>query len=99
MRVRFFAEQHWWYLSFSGDEGWCGFALVQGDDVLDAAREAHALGINPGGEVFGVSLPPERKPPLEWRHRLFTQKQDVKDFDSAMGGRGRMVSEKGEPRE
>jgi hypothetical protein len=48
----------WWYLSFA-DDGWLGAAIVEGDSIVSAAARAHALGINPGGEVLGVELPAE----------------------------------------
>lgn len=46
----------WWWLSFVVDERNAGAAIVQGADILEAARSAHAHGCNPGGEVMGVCL-------------------------------------------
>lgn len=48
-----------WWLSFAGEEGNRGIAIVEGVDVGDAARNAHLLGCNPGGEVLGVMVPDE----------------------------------------
>lgn len=41
--------RRWWWLSFCGDEGFRGVAIVQGRGIIGAIRQARRLGINPGG--------------------------------------------------
>jgi hypothetical protein len=56
-RESFLAEpgDGWMYLSFADDDrgGFLGAAIVEGNNVGQAARRAHVLGINPGGQVLG----------------------------------------------
>jgi hypothetical protein len=47
----------YWWLSFAGDEGNRGCCIVQASDFLTAVVRTHQLGINPGGEVQGISTP------------------------------------------
>lgn len=54
-----------WYLSFVGEDRWLGGAFVPGDDLVDAAKRAHVLGCNPGGEVMGHPIPDDVTPPPE----------------------------------
>ena len=44
----------WWWLSFSDGDGPRGVAIVEGDNILDAAEVAWQEGCNPGGEVLGI---------------------------------------------
>src|SRR6266851_8996400 len=44
----------WWYLSFAGEEGFRGGVYLQARGLTTAITAAHALGINPGGEVKGM---------------------------------------------
>jgi hypothetical protein len=69
-----------WWLSFAGDEGFRGVALVEGETMVDAVKEAHRLRINPGGEVMGVAAPPHLFVPHEWRNRLLT-KSECEELD------------------
>lgn len=46
-----------YWLSFVGDEGSRGVSIVRATDFVDAIRVAHALSINPGGEVQGFCIP------------------------------------------
>ena len=46
---------HW--VSFADDEQCRGVCFLLAHDVPDAAREAHRLGINPGGEVLAFPIP------------------------------------------
>lgn len=46
-----------WWLSFATDDGPRGVAIVAGEDIDQAVRRSHELGINPGGEVAGVPFP------------------------------------------
>lgn len=52
-------EMKWWWLSFADDDGFRGVTIVQGDNIASAAKSAHRLGINPGGQVLGFPMPPE----------------------------------------
>jgi hypothetical protein len=45
----------WWYLSFADDE-FLGACVVEGRGILSAVEQAHALGINPGGQVLAVKV-------------------------------------------
>jgi hypothetical protein len=46
------------WLSFSADDGFRGACVVEGFDTRSAIEEAHRLGINPGGEVMALPVPP-----------------------------------------
>jgi hypothetical protein len=50
----------WWYLSFVDVErgGFLGACIVEAFGVATALEEANRLGINPGGEVASVQIPP-----------------------------------------
>lgn len=73
----FTASDVWW-LSFVGDEGFRGIAIVRGvGDIDEAIKAAWVAGCNPGGEVQGMPLPKER---LHWLRddefeRLLTRKE------------------------
>jgi hypothetical protein len=55
----------WWWLSFADGERpkgeqFLGVVIVgEADSIVGASILAHALGINPGGEVLGAPIPPE----------------------------------------
>lgn len=53
----------WWWLSFVDESGFLGVAIVQDRSFAGAVLRAHALGINPGGEVRGFPFPEQE----EWR--------------------------------
>lgn len=71
------AESGWWYLSFAGDEGFRGGAVVEASDAPGALAEAGARKINPGGEVLILPIPADelRSFPLPLRNRLLTREQ------------------------
>jgi len=50
---------NYWWLSFATEEGCRGVAIVRGANILDAAKRAHELRINPGGEIQGFEIPPD----------------------------------------
>jgi hypothetical protein len=52
------ADKLWW-LSFAGDGGNLGVAVVAARNFGSAIAEAYRLGINPGGEVMGFECPPD----------------------------------------
>ncbi len=64
----------WWWLSFV-DGGFLGGLLIEGATIVDACRNAHLAGLNPGGEVLGVALTPAAvvATPRAWRRRLLTK--------------------------
>lgn len=67
----------WWYLSFSGDAGFRGGAIVWAFGPTDAILEAHMRGINPGGSIAVVRL--DKPPPESARFRLMT-KDDLREY-------------------
>ena len=46
-----------WWLSFADDDGCRGVCIVDAPDFLLAVVRTKALGINPGGEVWGHEMP------------------------------------------
>jgi hypothetical protein len=72
----------WWWLSFADDNGFRGAAMVRGRGILSAVHEASRLGLNPGGDVAGLSLQ-DHEPPSEWVGRLLTR-EGVAVFNSLM---------------
>lgn len=66
----------WHYLSFvvtDPVERFAGGCIVRGDDVVEAVKEAHRLGCNPGGDVLGVPVPGDLMPPARYVGRLLTK--------------------------
>jgi hypothetical protein len=71
-------ERGWWWLSFvdtDRPEGarFLGVAIVQAYGVTTAAMLTHDMGINPGGEVAAVPIPPDLHPPPDACDRLLTR--------------------------
>lgn len=70
-------SETWTYLSFvlgdGDDEHFAGGCIVRGDDVVEAVKEAHRLGCNPGGDVLGGPIPEGHLPPEKYRERLLTK--------------------------
>jgi hypothetical protein len=65
--------ESWWYLSFSGEEGFRGATLVRGYDIVSAAMTALFLGCNPGGQILGLPVTNENElPPPKFRDRLLS---------------------------
>jgi hypothetical protein len=62
----------WWWLSFGGQTGWLGGAIIHAGGLVEAASTAARLGCNPGGEVLGVPIPEHMVPDAEWRERLLS---------------------------
>lgn len=50
-----------------------GVVIVDAPDFLGAVMRTHALGINPGGEVVGVPVPPGGRLPSDCKDRLLTR--------------------------
>jgi hypothetical protein len=55
-----------WWLSFANPGEPLGVAIVRAADVVAAIRVAHALGINPGGEVFGLRIVADKRERLSF---------------------------------
>lgn len=75
-------KRGWWWLSFAGEEGFRGVAVVFADSFLRAVVLTKRLQINPGGEVMGRPL--ERPPAPRYRNRLLSRDETL-----AAGGRPR----------
>lgn len=74
------ADSGWYWLSYA-QEKFNGVLIVKGDSFLDAAIEAHRLGLSPGGQVAGIPIPLDKLDnfPAEFRNRLLT-KEEAKSF-------------------
>jgi hypothetical protein len=70
----------WWWLSFVDETGFLGVCYVLAFGMLTAIKEAHRLGINPGGEVQASSIPLDQKPPNKWLNRLLS-KSDIDEMN------------------
>lgn len=70
-----------WYLSFAGEEGFRGVVIQIARGYAHAIQRAHELGINPGGEVQGIPIPPKEldKVPPEFMDRLLSR-EDIKSI-------------------
>lgn len=62
----------WWQLSFVGDDGFLGGALVEAPSLLVAVIRAHCLDCNPGGEVDGFGFR-AHSVDSRWTDRLLTR--------------------------
>lgn len=58
-----------WWLSFAGEGKFNGLVLLEAastDETLaDAVARVNALGLNPGGQVMGLTVTPEMEPSIE----------------------------------
>lgn len=75
-------DSGWWWLTFCDRQApkgrqFLGACVVRAVDIVGAAKAAHALGINPGGEVRGISVPADRigSLPQGMRERLLTREE------------------------
>lgn len=57
-------------------EQFLGVIILRARDVVEGARRAHRLGINPGGQVACWQIPRDEEPPEEFTNRLLT-KEDI----------------------
>ena len=87
----------WWWLSFA-DEKFLGCTVVKARGVISATRRAHEIGINPGGSVMSVRLPPDAfpldvEPPADLHQRLVLTKARADELGAewqrALHARGR----------
>jgi hypothetical protein len=76
-------DSPWHWLSFADPDlpkgtQFLGVAIVQAGSFLGALSDCNQRGINPGGEVNGVEIPPEHVPPEHLRNRLLSMADLVK---------------------
>lgn len=62
----------WWWLSFSGNGKFLGVVIVYARGLLEAVRICEDRKLNPGGEVLGAAMPPEKIPAGKYRYRLLS---------------------------
>lgn len=79
----------WWYLSFAGKEGWRGALVVEARGFISAVTMASLLCLNPGGEVKGFLVPPDKLPAKEFTYRLLNKA----DLESAWGEQVKTMAE------
>ena len=84
----------WFYLSFADGskpkgQQWLGACIVKANTAQLATLEAHLLGINPGGSV-AISVP-ERLPSMEWRNRLITTHDELREMGESITGDRRLL--------
>ena len=73
-------EKRWMWLSFADGslpegEQFLGVAIVEAGGVMEAAMVAKVHGINPGGEVKAIDIPPEHVPDEQYRYRLMSREE------------------------
>lgn len=73
----------WFYLSFVNENGFAGAAIVEAKGMAHAIEKAHALGINPGGEVAGCEVPQDALIPEQAKNRLLSL-NELKDIFGAV---------------
>jgi hypothetical protein len=81
----------WWWLSFADGmrpkgQQFLGVVIIEGVDLRGAIQRTWAKGLNPGGEVMAIAIPPDRVPPADSRERLITSREDLAAIDAVMGG-------------
>ena len=69
----------WWWLSYASEDGFRGICIVEGEDLIGAARRARELGISPGGQVLGAAIPESEVVtiPESHRNRLLTRDEAI----------------------
>jgi len=86
----------WWYLSYAGEEGFRGGAIIAARGFTGAAYAANVLKISPGGQVMGHPIPPEKVPGEEYQHRLLTKRELTEIWDD-MKTLAELEGEDGQP--
>jgi hypothetical protein len=71
----------WWWLSFATEEKFLGVVIIRGSGFVPAIRNAHILGINPGGEVRGLELPPDVTIP-DWAKKTLLDKDQATNLET-----------------
>jgi hypothetical protein len=74
------SPKNWMWLSFADaslptGEQFLGVAIVEAGGVMEAAMVAKVHGINPGGEVKAIDIPPEHVPDEQYRYRLLSREE------------------------
>lgn len=77
-------ELRWWWLSFSGDDGFRGVCIVQAGGLVEAAATAARLDCNPGGDVLGMPLD-ERTIPGEYLRERLLSTEDLEQYGLGEG--------------
>lgn len=83
-RHRFLMDQEagnpeeWWWLSFADPKRpkgsqFLGVAIVAACGFMHAVDKTHALKVNPGGEVRGITYGPGWEPPATYTDRLLSE--------------------------
>ena len=62
----------WWWLSFSAEGQFLGVVIVYARGLLEAVRICEDCKLNPGGEVLGAAMPPEKVPEEKYRYKLLS---------------------------
>ena len=73
----------WWWLSFvdpknrdNDGSAFLGACVVEGNDLIDAVKMAHKLGVNPGGDVTGLPVPEAKQAEFaKYKDRLVSQSE------------------------
>ncbi len=78
----------WWYLSFGAPGKFLGGVYLQARGHTHALMESHHLGINPGGEVLHIQVPPHIAAmiPEAFKNRLLG-KADLEECDRLMSAK------------
>lgn len=74
----------WWYMSFADPDlpkgsQFLGGAIVKAQGVATAHIEVNRLGINPGGEVMFMQVPPDVQVNEDYVNRLLTREEVESD--------------------
>jgi hypothetical protein len=86
-----------WWLAYADQtrpigEQFQGAAIVEGQSLDHAKKNARALGITLRGQVQGIVIPKEAHsliPPI-WRNRALTR-EECSELDAELGGDGSMA--------
>jgi len=78
----------WWWLSFADadrpeGEQFLGGLFLRGSTLAGVITESHVRGLNPGGEVQTIELPPEVDVPAPWAERLLSR-EEIAEMDRQM---------------
>ncbi len=71
----------WFWHSFADDK-FLGVIVMRSRTPLDGIQRAHALGINPGGQVLSCQMADAFDPPEEATNRCLTREEVRKYFSS-----------------
>lgn len=60
-----------------------GVAVLKSADLEESRRQAHRLGINPGGQAAGVLIHTRAEPPAELLNHLVTDKAKLAELEKS----------------